>query len=49
MDKMESILSDIKIRTDQIISDVQAKLPVNFPENISESIFSGMLKQLKEL
>lgn len=47
--KMESILSEIKDSTEQIIIDIQARLPVNFPKNISESIFSGMLKQLKKL
>ncbi|WP_413700625.1 type II toxin-antitoxin system HipA family toxin [Psychromonas sp. KJ10-10] len=48
-EKMESILSDIKASTEQVISDIQDSLSVNFPKNISESIFSGMLKQLKKL
>ena len=47
--KMENILSDIKANTEKIIIDIQARLPVNFPKNISESIFSGMLKQLEKL
>ncbi|WP_354623049.1 type II toxin-antitoxin system HipA family toxin [Psychromonas sp. MME2] len=47
--KMEGILSDIKASTEQIIIETQASLPVNFPKKISESIFSGMLKQLKKL
>ena len=47
--KMEVILNDIKASTEQIIIDTQAKLAVDFPKNISESIFSGMLKQLKKL
>lgn len=47
--KMDTILSEIKARTEQVIIDIQARLPVNFPKKISESIFSGMLKQLKKL
>lgn len=47
--KMESILSEIKASTEQIIIDTQAKLAVDFPKNISKSIFSGMLKQLEKL
>ncbi len=47
--KMDTILSKIKASTEQVIIDIQARLPVNFPQNISESIFSGMLKQLKKL
>lgn len=47
--KMDTILSEIKASTEQIIIDIQARLPVNFPKNITESIFSGMLKQLKKL
>ena len=47
--QMESILSDIKASTEQIITDIHARLPDSFPKNISESIFSGMRKQLKKL
>ncbi|MBL4828927.1 MAG: type II toxin-antitoxin system HipA family toxin [Aliivibrio sp.] len=47
--KMESILSEIKAGTEQIIIETQAKLAMDFPKKISESIFSGMLTQLKKL
>ena len=47
--KMDTILSEVKVNTEKIILDTQASLPVNFPKNISESIFSGMLQQLKKL
>ncbi|MEJ6079900.1 type II toxin-antitoxin system HipA family toxin [Vibrio sp. 1-Bac 57] len=47
--KMDTILSEVKVNTEKIILDTQANLPVNFPKNISESIFSGMLQQLKKL
>ncbi len=47
--KMESILNEIKAGTEQIIIETQAKLAMDFPKKISESIFSGMLKQLKKL
>ena len=47
--KMEEIMSEIKAETSNIINEVKLKLGDDFPRNISESIFSGMLNQLKKL
>ena len=47
--QMEEIVSKIKECSEQIINDVRLKLATDFPKNISESIFSGMLSQLKKL
>lgn len=47
--KMEEIISEIKENSEQIINDIRLRLATDFPTNISESIFSGMLNQLKKL
>ena len=47
--QMEEIISEIKENSEQIINDIRLKLVTDFPTNISESIFSGMLNQLKKL
>lgn len=47
--QMEKIMTEIKVNCEQVINETRAKLADNFPEKISESIFSGMLNQLKKL
>ena len=47
--QMEEIISEIKENSEQIINDIRLKLVTEFPTSISESIFSGMLNQLKKL
>jgi len=46
---MLEVMNDIKEVTTSVIDDVRAQLPDDFPDHISKSIFSGMLKQLKKL
>ena len=47
--QMEKIFNEIKANTEQVIDETRAKLPDDFPLTISESIFAGMLTQLKKL
>ena|GEM_PF-6890041 len=47
--QMEKIISKIKANCEQLINETRVKLADNFSEKISESLFSGMLKQLKKL
>jgi serine/threonine-protein kinase HipA len=47
--QMEKIMSEIKANCEQVINETRAKLADDFPEKISESIFSGMLNQLNKL
>jgi len=47
--QMEKIMSEIKANCEQVINETRVKLADDFPEKISESIFSGMLNQLKKL
>ncbi|MFT6985492.1 MAG: serine/threonine-protein kinase HipA [Psychromonas sp.] len=47
--QIEEIMRDIKAVTVDVINEVRAKMSDDFPKNISESIFSGMLRQLKKL
>lgn len=44
--QMEKIISEIKANSEQVINETRVKLADDFPEKISESIFSGMLNQL---
>tara|TARA_R110001583_G_scaffold177668_1_gene333318 strand:+ start:138 stop:821 length:684 start_codon:yes stop_codon:yes gene_type:complete len=46
---MEEIISDIKVNSEQVINETRLKLAADFPKNISESIFTGILNQLKSL
>lgn len=41
-------MSEIKANSEQVINETRAKLADDFPEKISESIFSGMINQLKK-
>ena len=45
----ENIIQDMLDKTDKVISEVNAELPADFPKNISESIFNGILNAKKIL
>ena len=47
--QMEKIISEIKANSERVINETRVKLADDFPEKISESIFSGMLNQLEKL
>lgn len=46
---MQRILTDFKVKTPKAIERVRAKLPADFPVNISESIFNGISKMAERL
>lgn len=43
------IMAEMKEKTEQVIADVQATLPADFPFNISDSIFTGLRRQAARL
>ncbi len=45
----DNIIQDMLDKTDEVISEVKAKLPADFPKNISDSIFNGILNARKIL
>lgn len=46
---MKEIMDDIRVNTPAIIDKVRRELPAGFPENISESIFNGVMNRLNKL
>lgn len=46
---MSEIMDDIKNSTENIIENTRNLLPANFPLEVSESIFNGMLARVKRL
>jgi serine/threonine-protein kinase HipA len=46
---MEDLIGDVLDRTGQVITNVEARLPPNFPAQVAESIFSGLRKRARTL
>jgi len=46
---LELMIDEIIVETSMVIHNVASRLPTNFPREIAESIFSGMLNRLKSL
>ncbi len=42
-------MTEMKEKTEQVIADVQATLPADFPLNISDTIFTGLRRQAAKL
>ncbi|MCY4209652.1 MAG: HipA domain-containing protein, partial [Gammaproteobacteria bacterium] len=47
--QMQQIMDDIAGRLDAVLDTTAANLPVGFPENISEPIFTGMRRCMKRI
>lgn len=47
--RVEQMMSEIKEKTEQVITNVQAELPPCFPEKIGDAIFSGLRRQAAKL
>lgn len=47
--QVERMMSEMKAQTATVISDVQALLPEDFPQHISDAIFSGLAHQAARL
>ncbi|GAB6058410.1 hypothetical protein JCM31598_15270 [Desulfonatronum parangueonense] len=43
MDEMEAILEEILQQLDGVIANVTQRLPPEFPSNVAEPIFQGLL------
>ncbi|NQZ49394.1 MAG: type II toxin-antitoxin system HipA family toxin [Moritella sp.] len=47
--EMQTILTDFKTKTPEVIERVRSQLPDNFPEHICETIFTGITKMATRL
>tara|TARA_R110001583_G_scaffold7720_3_gene37888 strand:- start:72282 stop:73586 length:1305 start_codon:yes stop_codon:yes gene_type:complete len=47
--KMQTILNELKEQVPEAIRQVKGKLPIGFPERISDSIFDNSIKTLKRI
>ena len=48
-ENVSAMMKEMKEKTEQVIAEVEARLPVDFPAKISHAIFEGLRRQAARL